>query len=78
MQSHTHLARFKQFAAVAKRKTKILDPRKRPKGDGTRPEPVEEPLLTVEDFSKDMDKCKMYVDLKEVRLLIAMHATLQP
>ena len=56
----------KQFLAVSKRKTKILDPKKRPKGDGKSPSPVEEPLLTVEDFVKDIDKCKMFCDLKEV------------
>ena len=29
----------KQFIAIAKRKTKILDPNKKPKGDGKKPEP---------------------------------------
>ena len=57
----------KQFNAVAKRKTKILDPKKKPKGDGKAPEPVEEPLLTVEDFAKDIDRAKMFCDLKEAR-----------
>ena len=56
----------KQFIAIAKRKTKILDPSKKPTGNGNRPDPVEEPLLTVEDFAKDLDKAKMFVDLKEI------------
>lgn len=58
----------KQFMAIAKRKTKILDPKKKPKGDGKKPEAVEAPLLTVEDFAKDIEKQKMFVDLKEVVL----------
>ena len=33
----------KQFGAIAKRKTKILDPKKKPKGDGKKPEAEQVP-----------------------------------
>ena len=42
----------KQFLAISKRKTKILDPKKKPKNA---PASRDEPLLTVEDYSKDLD-----------------------
>ncbi len=58
----------KQFTAIAKRQSKILDPSKKPKGDGSAPMPVEAPLLNVEDFIKDIDKQKMFVELKELVL----------
>ena len=57
----------KQFLAIARRQTKVLDPTKRPKGDGTKPMAAEAPYLTVEDFCKDIDQQKMFCELKEVR-----------
>ena len=56
----------KQFLAIAKRQTKILDPSKRPKGDGLHASPPEVPLLNVEDFIKDIERQKMFVEMKEL------------
>ena len=50
----------RQFLAIAKRKTKVLDPKKKPKGDGKKPEAVEEPLLTVEEYSNTVESVEHF------------------
>jgi hypothetical protein len=54
----------KRFNAMAKRKTKILDPKKKPKGDGTKPEAVEVAQVSVENFIKDIEMAKLFIDKK--------------
>ena len=57
---------MKRFESIAKRKTKVLDPKKRPKGMKNNDEAVEVQQLQVENFIGDIEKAKLFVDLKEM------------
>jgi len=58
----------KQFLAIAKRQSKILDPSKQPKGDGLHSSPPEVLVLNVEDFIKDNERQKLFVEMKALVL----------